>query len=69
MYWIGYWFNTLSCQIWFTTTKPFFRKSKANLETLQKYSSLFGVFYDFSLKSVECVNQILSVIEFGFYLF
>ena len=46
-----------------TVTKLFCWESKANLETLQKYSRFFGVFYNFHLKYVESVNQILREID------
>ena len=49
-----------------TNTKPSFSESKANIETLQKLSPYFWVTYEFNLKSVESLNQILWAKEYWF---
>ena len=61
-----YWFKALKCKIWLTTTQPYFSKSKANVETLQKRSPYIGVSYKFVLKSVKSLNWILWATEYGF---
>ena len=61
-----YWFKALKCKIWLTTTQPYFSKSKANVETLQKRSPYIGVSYKFVLKSVKSLNWILWATEYWF---
>ena len=54
-----YWFKALKCQIWLTNTKPFFWKSEANVETLQKPSPYIWVSYKFVLKCGEDLSLFL----------
>ena len=63
------WFKALKCQIWLTNTKPFFWKSEANVETLQKPSFYIGVSYKFVLKSEKSLNRILWATEYWFKAF
>ena len=45
-----YLFKALQCQVWWTSTKPFFWESKTKLETLHKLSVHIGVTYKVVLK-------------------
>ena len=59
----------MKCQIWLTNTKPFFWKSEANVETLQKPSFYIGVSYKLVLKSEKSLNRILWATEYWFKAF
>ena len=61
-----YWLKALECQIWLTNTKPFFWKSKGNVETLQNHSPYTWVSRNFVLKSVKSLNRILWALEYWF---
>ena len=59
-----YFFKALQCQVWWTSTKPFFWESKTKLETLHKLSAHIGVTYKVVLKCA--IN--LSWLRFLFFL-
>ena len=61
-----YCFKVLKCQMWLTNTKPFFRKSKANVESLHKRCPYIWISYKFVLKSVKMLNQISWATESWF---
>ena len=60
------WFKDLKCQFWLTNTKPFFWKSEANVETLQKLSPYIWTSCKFVLKSGKSLNRISWAIESWF---
>ena len=63
---LEYWLKSLKCQIWLTNTKPYFRESEANVETLQKRCPYTWVSYKFVLKSVKSLNRILWATKYWF---
>ena len=47
-----------------TNTKSFFWENEARLESLQKVSPCFGVWYRFVLESIKSLNRIFSGLEY-----
>ena len=61
---VQYWCKAWKYPIWSTSTKPYFWKSEANLETLQKLSSHIEVTYKLDLKCVKSLNRAFWVIGY-----
>ena len=59
-----YWFKSLKCQIWLTSTKTFFWESDAEIETLQKPSPYIWAFCKFVLKLRKSLNWIFWATEY-----